>query len=177
MCLSAGVSVCCALRIFKSTQKLERNKTKQSRPFQSHCFLHTLPRQQMQHGQLCFFGDQHECLQAIATVCCVTVHAHTVTTWALPTVPTLVASSVLDDDGASAARLLFCLGHALASFVVRVIGGIDSHLLLNHSEAWQLLGSTEMKRKPSGNSFHVIIHENDLKLVTLWTFIRSLLFQ
>lgn len=82
--------------------------------------------------------------------------AHTVATWALPAVLTLVASSVLDDDGASAARLLLGLGHALASFVVRVISGVDSHLLLNHSQTWQLLGSSEMKRKPSAGSFRVI---------------------
>jgi len=45
---------------------------------------------------------------------------------------TLEAASVFDDDGPSAARLLLSLGHALTSLVVRVICGVDCHLLLNH---------------------------------------------
>lgn len=60
-----------------------------------------------------------------------------------PSLRTLVASSVLDDDGPPAASLLLGLGHALASFVVRVIRGVDRHLLLNHAEAGQFLGSTD----------------------------------
>lgn len=56
--------------------------------------------------------------------------------------PTLEAPPVFDDDGRSAARLLLGLGHALTSFVVRVIRGVDGHLLLNHPETRQLLGAT-----------------------------------
>lgn len=47
---------------------------------------------------------------------------------------TLVAASVFDDNGPSAARLLLGLGHALTSFIVRLICGFDCHLLLNHPE-------------------------------------------
>lgn len=56
---------------------------------------------------------------------------------------TLVAPPVFDDNGPPAASLLLGLGHALTSFVVRVIRGVNRHLLLNHAKAWQLLGSTD----------------------------------
>lgn len=48
--------------------------------------------------------------------------------------PTLVAPSMFNDNGPSAARLLLSLGHALTSFIVRVICSVDCHLLLNHPE-------------------------------------------
>lgn len=74
--------------------------------------------------------------------CCITKDAETVRQ-AFSVLLTLVACSVFDDDSPSAARLLLSLGHALASLIIRVISSVDGHLLLNHSEACQLLCTTE----------------------------------
>lgn len=77
-------------------------------------------------------------------ICCVT---DSVDMWASSTLPTLVAPPVFDDYGPSAARLLFSLGHALTSLIVRVIRSVDCHLLLNHPETWQLVCGTEETRE------------------------------
>lgn len=64
--------------------------------------------------------------------------------------PTLVAPPVLDDNGPPAARLLLSLGHALSSFIIRVIRSVDCHLLLNHPETRQLRRSTGEKEEEGG---------------------------
>lgn len=87
---------------------------------------------------------------------------------------TLVAPPVFDDNGPPAACLLLGLGHALTSLIVRVICSVDCHLLLNHPETWQLLGSTGGGRTESKDS-DLTEHDIDFSgkvvwVCTCWTF-------